>query len=357
MTAKRPKEPRRSEADVEAWLTESIAKHQRLLPITKALLQNMLSERHIEFLSIAGRVKSQESATDKIKRKKYILPQQQFTDMSGIRVIVYLDSQVKLVSSLVRELFSVDEGNSLDKSGVLGADRVGYRSVHFVCNLGQDRAGLIEYKDVCTEPFEIQIRTVLQHAWAELTHERHYKFKQALPLHIERKINLHAGLLEVADTAFDEIASEIDRYSERLISESTETLLDEEISSISILQYTDRCRSAHGIPLQSGDLYGAAKQAVKELRRFGLTTIRDIDKLVDADFIKDYKKSQIDEPTVGFMRSLMMYKNLQKYFSIWGRSWSSLAEDDYNFLASKYGKRQVDDVLKQYDVPLGDDLE
>ena len=78
--------------------------------------------------------------------------------------------------------FNIDEKNSLDKKILLASDQIGYRSVHFVCDLGAQRSGLPEFKDLGGLKFEIQVRTVLQHAWAELAHDRNYKFSGTLPL-------------------------------------------------------------------------------------------------------------------------------------------------------------------------------
>ena len=97
----------------------------------------------------------------------------------------------------MKTIFDVDEANSSDRSKVLKEDKVGYKSVHIVEKLGKQRADLVEYKGIYDLKFEIQIRTVLQHAWAELTHDRSYKIDVVLPPHIQRKINLHAGLLEL----------------------------------------------------------------------------------------------------------------------------------------------------------------
>lgn len=76
--------------------------------------------------------------------------------------------------------FNIDEKNSLDKKILLASDQIGYRSVHFVCDLGAQRSGLPEFKDLGGLKFEIQVRTLLQHAWAELAHDRNYKFSGTL---------------------------------------------------------------------------------------------------------------------------------------------------------------------------------
>jgi putative GTP pyrophosphokinase len=181
--------------------------------VTADLVRNLLHSDSIEFLSVSGRTKEVGSITEKIRRKQYKDPQFEMTDITGIRIITFLESQVEKIISIVRAAFEIDEINSLDRSQILGSEKVGYRSVHFVCSLGETRSRLREYRDIATLRFEIQIRSVLQHAWAELAHERSFKFSPGLPPTIQRKLNLYSGMLEIVDSGFDSIAQEIDSYA------------------------------------------------------------------------------------------------------------------------------------------------
>ena len=157
-----------------------LPRHERLTRAVVSLLENMLIEKKIEYLSVTGRTKTLESALEKINRKKYGDAEDRLTDLSGVRVITYLESQVTEATDTIRLLFDVDEKNSLDRSRVLGSDKMGYRSAHFVCTLGKAREGLPEYEMLGQLKFEIQVRTVLQHAWAELAHDRSFKFGPGL---------------------------------------------------------------------------------------------------------------------------------------------------------------------------------
>ena len=58
------------------------------------------------------------------------------------------------------------------------------------------------FKDLC---FEIQVRTALSHAWAEIEHDRGYKLGGELPAHLKRRFNLLSGLLESADLEFNRL--------------------------------------------------------------------------------------------------------------------------------------------------------
>lgn len=59
---------------------------------------------------------------------------------------------------------------------------------------------------------EIQIRTALQHAWAEVEHDLGYKAQDAVPELIRRRFNRIASLLEIADQEFVSIRRELLHY-------------------------------------------------------------------------------------------------------------------------------------------------
>lgn len=78
-------------------------------------------------------------------------------------------------------------------------DRFGYCSVHYVVEMSQKRLNLYEHQAYEGLKCEIQIRSVLQHAWAEIEHDLGYKSEIAIPKRIRRNFSRLAGLLEIAD--------------------------------------------------------------------------------------------------------------------------------------------------------------
>jgi GTP pyrophosphokinase len=331
------------EDDYETWLRGILPKHERLAPVVQSLLENMLQRDQIEYLSASNRVKKLDSALEKIKRKQYAAPQQQMTDLSGIRVITFLEGEVDRISKVIRDLFDVDEANSLDRATVLGRDRIGYRSTHFVCSLGEERGGLPEYESLGGLKFEIQVRTVLQHAWAELAHDRSFKFGAALPAAIDRKLNLYAGLLEITDKAFDEISREIDAYRESIDSKSINQLSATEIDSISISKYVVDFFKLHKVRLESKEIIA---DVINELRRFGISNIGQVERLATTEFVTNFSKSFQSVTAIGFLRLLMMYNDLDRYFEN-KPDWTGANLELYDFLATKYNKPKIDHIFKE----------
>jgi GTP pyrophosphokinase len=176
------------------------------------LMENLLSAGGVQFHRVDFRVKSKESAARKIAVGGGLRTLQSLTDLLGIRIVTYFRSEVDKVADLVKEEFAIDDKNSVDKSAVLDPDRFGYLSMHFIARLADGRLALTEYQRFRGIPFEIQIRSILQHAWAEIEHDLGYKAEAAIPRNLRRRFSRLAGVLELADDEFVEIRQQIDAH-------------------------------------------------------------------------------------------------------------------------------------------------
>jgi len=150
------------EQDINTWLDEVLPKHRTLTNTVINIIQSLLDSNGIDYLTVSGRTKDIESIKDKIKRKSYSQPSKQLTDLSGIRIIAYFESDVEKISTLIEGAFNVDKENSLSKDSMLATDQIGYRSIHYVCDLGDERVALPEFVELGGLKFEFQVRTVLQ---------------------------------------------------------------------------------------------------------------------------------------------------------------------------------------------------
>lgn len=167
-----------------------------------SLIQTLLEIENIQFHSVTSRIKSKASVRQKLQRPDKRRELNDLTDMFGVRIITYFQDEVDLVARLIEREFIVDTENSVDKRSLLDSDRFGYLSLHYILQLNPERSTLPEnraYKDI---RFELQIRSILQHAWAEIEHDTGYKSASGAPHAVRRRFSRLAGLLELADDEF-----------------------------------------------------------------------------------------------------------------------------------------------------------
>lgn len=168
------------------------------------LLTELLGLRSIKFHMIESRVKRIDSFMDKINRhgKTYHNPLEEMPDLSGIRIIVFYNDDVDKVLNLIKEEFDVIDAVTEHKPEHYNADTFGYLSMHIIVRLSKIRASLPEWKAYNTFHVEIQVRTVLQHSWATISHALQYKKESDVPFKLQRRLYRLAGLFELADEEF-----------------------------------------------------------------------------------------------------------------------------------------------------------
>lgn len=186
----------------------------------QVLLRELTQGANIPCDKVVHRVKTLESFLEKIERKLYTNPFEQIKDLAGVRVVTYYLDDVERVQQLISREFTVDEQHSVDKITHLGAEEFGYRSVHLIISVSEPRASLHEWSAFAGLTAEIQIRTVLQHAWADLSHKIDYKITSQAPLELRRRLFRLSALLELADEEFtalrDEAEQIVSGYKQRM---------------------------------------------------------------------------------------------------------------------------------------------
>lgn len=181
------------------------------------LIAELLDAHQMRVHSVTTRVKTAQSLDDKISREPGRYDDlRQVTDVCGARIITYFEDEVDEIASLIQREFLVDKENSVDKRQALDVDRFGYASVHYVVQLDARRAALSEYKRLAGFCFEVQVRSILQHAWAEIEHDLQYKSKESIPRELRRRFARLAGLLETADVEFRGIRDALKQYRSRV---------------------------------------------------------------------------------------------------------------------------------------------
>ncbi|WP_367209587.1 GTP pyrophosphokinase family protein [Sphingobacterium sp. R2] len=251
-----------------------------------SLLNDLLKQKKIAFHNIDGRVKNYESLSSKIDRKseKYKCLSD-ITDLVGIRITSYLESDVDLIDKLIRDEFQIDNDNSIDKR-ILNSDQFGYKSLHLVVELDNRRLQLYENSDFKNLKIEIQIRSILQHAWAEIEHDLGYKGKAQIPDDYKRSFNRLSALLELADQEFVRLKRDLVKFESKV----TEQIIREPQNVLINFASLKQFNSENSIIIEARDLL-ANKVGWEYLSRsnsfvdlvqrfdfFNMLTIEDIQK-------------------------------------------------------------------------------
>jgi len=206
---------------------EFIARWSKDQPVYKAwgqfvvdTLLKALDEKGVEissFLKVPAkfRLKDDESLIDKAfyrSGKNYSNPYQEIEDKVGVRMVVLLLEDIEKICEVVKDSndWTFDPCKHFDQDKINDPLLFTYQSVHFILRPINDI--LVDEvtipKDV---PCELQIRTLLQHAHAELTHDAIYKAKRAVKPSVQRTVAKSMALIETTDKFFSEVTQELSK--------------------------------------------------------------------------------------------------------------------------------------------------
>jgi ppGpp synthetase/RelA/SpoT-type nucleotidyltranferase len=230
-----------SQNQEQQWVHQQIAAYRQVYPRyanTARVLQQVLekaSKQYAPLAIIQTRPKAIPSFTEKAIRKKkagrYSDPLARMTDLCGGRIITQTQAEVREISEFIEKYFIIDSENSVDVSQRLKPSEFGYRSIHYIV---QFRRGAFPTREIPVEipeelyPYEanpmkaeIQVRTVLEHAWAG--------FAFTIPPKWERELAVLAGMLEQTDQSFSRIQAGLRTYAASYGAYLSEEQLKDEI--------------------------------------------------------------------------------------------------------------------------------
>jgi len=182
-------------------------KLSRLGSNVEQAVRQFLEKEHIGYVSVTHRVKQLNRFLEKIERKRYNQPFIQVNDLVGLRIVCFFQSDVTRIAELIAQEFEVVRDR--DKNDSLPPTQFGYRSHHLVVSINKDWIHSPNYRGLENLRIEIQVRTVLMHAWAEIEHRLAYKRREHIPSQFRRKFSMLSAKLEEADEQFEELAEAI----------------------------------------------------------------------------------------------------------------------------------------------------
>ena len=276
--------------DFETHRLKAIAEYQRIRPhydefagVVRKILSEVFDARELRVHSIEARAKEIESFGRKViepsetdpDEPKYPNPLANITDLAGVRVITFFPRTLEKVGDIILSEFNVTEKS--DKAQVLlEEEKFGYASIHYVVRLKGNRTELLEYSRFKGLVAEIQVRTILQHAWAEIEHDIQYKSVDTIPSSIRRRFMSLAGMLEIGDREFQAIQDEDESMRQSARQSVREGALDKvQITPDALRAYLDSRLGPDGRMTDFSYEYLA-----RQLRTLGFNDLREVDECV-----------------------------------------------------------------------------
>lgn len=187
--------------------------------IVRSVVKKVASNEHepYEFFKIqpSHRLKDDNSLIDKAfyRKKKYQNPYVEIEDKVGCRFVVLLLDQLSELNDIIK---SFSEQWDIQTSRDFNLERnqepllFTYQSIHMIVRpkYNIEHNGKIITPDF---PCEIQIRTLLQHAHAELTHDSIYKTKKIVESNVHRTVAKCMALIETTDQFFLDVSKELNK--------------------------------------------------------------------------------------------------------------------------------------------------
>ncbi|MCZ9290046.1 GTP pyrophosphokinase [Corynebacterium evansiae] len=270
------KKARRALQDYDTW----IQAHPTVAADLEAHIIDVLDDAGLTFDRVSVRIKDRTSFARKLANEAYP-DYDSFTDahdVIGVRVITFHSSEIPQLKDALSGLFTVVR--VIDKAAETAREgRFGYASQHLIVS-AKDEPWAAE-DGASPKYIEIQLRTVLQHAWAEFEHDVRYKNQQhpeTSSPEVQRAFTLAAGLIELADEQFDKIAGIIGTSGEEVEGALNEQSLPRVLSRIVGSKY----------PTSRVDYY---HYAIEMLAAHDITTVAQLRELLAPKRLKALRKA------------------------------------------------------------------
>lgn len=202
--------------------------YESLLIQARHSIESLLRNKDIEIFSIEARLKDENSFKEKLQRKSNYKVISDIEDICGLRIICYYESDLQKLGELINTNFDVVSLS--DKKEESDVEKFGYSSSHFIARFKKNWLQNPIYDNLGGLKFEIQIRTILMHTWAAISHKTLYKHESDAPRHIRRTFGQLSALIELADEQFSRIKemkiSYIDSDNFKELELNSDTLLE-----------------------------------------------------------------------------------------------------------------------------------
>ena len=251
---------------------------------------------------LRSRVKKCKSFLDKILLKRYTDPFNEMRDIVGARVVCLFLDDLPKIDNIIREMFDVK--HSQDKTKEAGPDKFGYRAVHYDCKIKPSHSGP-HYDHIKEIWFEIQVRTILQDAWAVVEHILGYKGPHSIPDESRADFSALVGLFHLADKTFQQLRDAATQQDVDAKTEVAEATGGQDITAsptavpigdIGLNRSIVKALLRQLYPYREPSLDWQYSQFVEELAAVGVTGINQLHRLLISGHVSALRSEEANPP-------------------------------------------------------------
>lgn len=302
--------------------------HRRLCEEVKFALLDAIERAGIKTHSVSARVKDKSSYLEKIIRKGYENPLKEVEDIVGVRVVCLFMADLPKLKKIVHDVFTVLKEEDKIEGGA--TDSFGYMSIHYVCNLHSENSGP-RYAGLGAINFEVQCRTILMDAWANVSHYLAYKGEASIPEHLRKDFHALAGLFYVADKHFELFSHD----SEGSTVAAANAVVQGDASkqqNLPIDRDTMLALLTHKYPDRQAPTLEMGSEFAQEVTAAGYTTVKAVRADLDA----------ADVAAIAYERDFPPSRIEGRLYSAVGIARQALSIANHTYAAVRYGKAKHD---------------
>jgi ppGpp synthetase/RelA/SpoT-type nucleotidyltranferase len=224
--------------DEYAEIQESYAD---FLKEVKRVIEKLLVVHKIPIaFNIYGRLKKFDSIQEKHNSKRFEIQQTitELNDLVGLRIVLLFPEYKEKVTNLLLQEFKL-VGEYKKETPIV--DKFGYSSTHLILEVKDEWLQTLDFKYHQNKKIEVQIRTLSEHIWAEISHSLSYKREENIPKAIQRDLYRLSALLEVVDDKLQSIKNDVVKYFQYVTTCTFEEILEMDLNPETFRRIMKEC--------------------------------------------------------------------------------------------------------------------
>lgn len=203
--------------DIKNEYAELKDEYEDFLKEVKRIVEKLLFRNNIPIaFDISARIKSLISIEEKLFSNRFSIKKSitELNDLVGLRIVLlFPEYKEKVIELLCNEFKPLNDPSKTQQK----PDKFGYSSVHLILGVKDEWLKTPDWKNHSNRKIEIQIRTLSEHTWAEVSHTLFYKREENIPHIINRDLYRLSALLEVVDEKLQNIKDEVEKHFEYIM--------------------------------------------------------------------------------------------------------------------------------------------